>query len=288
MIKNLIGGMCVGAANIIPGVSGGTIIVILGLFDKLMKSISDVFKIKISKGERLEAIKFLIQFVIGVGIGLVLFAKLLTFLFENAQNQTLACFAGLILFSVPVLKKSEMKDIKFNWLLFILGIILIFGLAFLSPSKGDSVVSLDEILSNKFNITYALSLLLMGFISAATMIFPGVSGSMVLLILGWYHLFKGYVANVTSFEPFILLGLVFIGIGVLLGVFVSAKFTNFLLVNHKRNTMSFIIGLIIASAITIIPLSNYNFLTLITSIITFIFGGLIVIFIEKIKEKKLD
>ena len=64
-MKNFISGVLVGVANIIPGVSGGTIIVILGMFDKLMQSISDVFKLNISKKKRIEAIKFLFTFIIG-------------------------------------------------------------------------------------------------------------------------------------------------------------------------------------------------------------------------------
>ena len=285
MIKNIIGGICVGIANIIPGVSGGTIIVILGLFEKLMNSISNVFKIKVSKKERIEAIKFLLQFIIGVGIGLVVFAKIITFLFLHAKNQTLFCFAGLILFSIPTLKKNEMKDLKMNWLLFIVGVLVIGLLVYFSPGESNAVVTLTEILDKDFNILYALSLVFMGFISAATMIFPGVSGSMVLLILGWYHLFKGYVANVTSFEPMVLLGLVFIGIGVLLGIALSAKFTNFLLLKYRRGTMSLILGLIVMSSICILPVSGYNFFNTVTSILSFILGGCIVIGIEKLKNK---
>ena len=92
MIKNIVGGILIGGANIIPGVSGGTIIVMLGIFDKTMSSISNLFKIKISWKERLEAFKFLFTLMIGVGIGLVVFAKILTFLFDKFPNQTLACF----------------------------------------------------------------------------------------------------------------------------------------------------------------------------------------------------
>ena len=106
MIKNLLGGMAIGIANIIPGVSGGTIIVLLGLFDKTMEAISNVFKIKISFKERMKSFTFLLQVMIGVAIGLVGFAKVLDFLFSTFEHQTLFLFAGLIIFS---LLKNIMK-----------------------------------------------------------------------------------------------------------------------------------------------------------------------------------
>ena len=284
MIKNIIGGIMVGAANIIPGISGGTIIVLLGIFDKTMSSISNLFKLKISFKERLEALKFLLTLAIGVGIGLVVFAKILTFLFENFPNQTLLCFSGLILFSLPSLKKQEMKDSKISIISFILGMVVILALTLLSPSDNNLTMTFEEIISKDINIIYIITLILLGIISGGSMIFPGISGSMILLILGWYHLFKGYVANVTSFDPKIIIGLIIIAIGVAIGVIASAKLTTYLLKKHKTGTMSFILGLILMSAITIIPLKGYDVVTLITSVIAFILGAIVVTLLEKRKN----
>lgn len=287
-MKNFVGGILVGIANIIPGVSGGTIIVLLGLFEKTMDSISTLFKLKISFKERLNALKFLLPLLVGVGVGLVVFAKILTFLFNNFENQTLLCFCGLILFSIPMLKKQEMDNIKMSWIFFVLGLLLIGLLVYLSPTNNEVVVTLEEIVSKNINIIYILTLILLGIISGGTMIFPGVSGSMVLLVLGYYHLFKGYVANVTSFDPKVIIGLICIAIGVGLGIILSAKLTSFLLKKFKRGTMSFILGLIIMSAIVIIPLKGYDVVTLITSILAFLVGGGVVILLEKLKSKKSD
>ena len=284
MIKNFLCGVAVGVANIIPGVSGGTIIVLLGLFDKLMEAISTVFKINISWKERMESIKLIIQIGLGVAVGLVGFAKILEFLFVRAQIQTIMWFVGLILFSIPILKKNEMKNEKINWIYFVIGILIIGLLTHFVPSKNEVIVPLQDILAKNLNVVYILTLIALGTISGATMIFPGVSGSMVLLVLGYYHLFKGYIANVTSFEPKILIGLIFIAIGVLIGIVLSAKLTNWLLKKYHTQTMSLIIGLIVMSAITIIPLSGYNAITVITSLLTFLFGGCIVILMDKLKK----
>lgn len=284
MIKNFICGIAVGVSNIIPGVSGGTVIVLLGLFDEMMSAISDVFKIGISWKERFKSIKFIIQVGLGVVVGLVGFAKILEFLFVKAEIQTIMWFVGLILFSIPVLKKNEMKGEKVNWIYFIIGILIIGLLTYFVPNKDEVIVPLQDILVKELNIVYILTLVILGVISGATMIFPGVSGSMVLLVLGHYHLFKGYVANVTTFEPKILIGLIFIAIGILVGIVLSAKLTNWLLKKYHNQTMSVIFGLIVMSSITIIPLSGYNTFTVITSILTFLFGGSIVILIDKLKK----
>lgn len=284
MIKNFLCGAAIGVANIIPGVSGGTLIVLLGLFDKTMESISNIFKINISFKERLNAIKFLLQMGIGLAFGLVLFAKILEFLFVHAENQTIMWFVGLILFSIPVLHKNEMKDKKMNWIAFLIGILVIALITYFAPSNNEVIVPLDNILANNINLTYILTLILLGVVSGATMIFPGVSGSMVLLVLGKYHLFKGYIANVTSFEPKIIIGLIFIAIGILLGIILSAKLTHFLLNKYHTQTMSLIFGLIVMSAIAIVPLRGYNLVTIITSIITFLFGGSIIIIMNKLKK----
>lgn len=289
MIKNVVCGILVGIANIIPGVSGGTIIVILGLFDKLMDAISNVFKLKISFKERLENLWFIMQVLIGAAIGLIAFAKILNYLFVHFELQTIALFAGLILLSLPMLKKEEMDGKKINILFFILGVLTIGIINYLSPGEEGNIVTYEELISKSLTPAFIGSLILMGAIAGATMIFPGVSGSMVLLVLGWYHMFKGYVAAVTTFDMKILIPLIFIALGVGLGIIFSAKLTSFLLKKYKTNTMSFILGLIIMSAIVIFPLKKelYTFGNIITSVITFILGGGLIILLEKFKEKEI-
>jgi len=285
MIKNFIGGILIGIANIIPGVSGGTVIVILGLFDKVMESISNLFKLKISLKERINSFLFLCQIGIGLIVGLVGFAKILEFLFVKFEMQTLYLFAGLILASIPMLKKQEMEG-KINPIYFVLGILLIGTIAYLNPGESDNIVEIDTLLNTDLTLFYLLTLVLIGAISGATMIFPGISGSMVLIVIGKYHLFKGYIANVTSFNLNILIPLVFIAMGVGLGIIMSAKITNYLLKNFKQNTMSFIIGLIIMSSIIILPTSGYNLINTLTSILMFIVGCILIILFDKLKNKK--
>lgn len=286
MIKNIISGCLVGIANIIPGVSGGTIIVLTGLFDRTMESISNLVNLKIKFKDKLKDIFFLLQVGIGILIGLVCFAKVLEYLFVHYEIQTLLWFVGLIIFSIPVVKKSEIPNSKINYFYLILGILLILIINIFGTGSTENIVPLDDLLAKNINLIYILTLVGIGFIGGATMIFPGVSGSMVLLILGYYHLFKGYVANATMFslgadylKIFFPLG--FIALGVLLGIVLSSMLLNKLIKLNKVNLMSFIIGLIIMSSIIIIPTSGYNITNIITGIISFLFGGAIVICIEK-------
>lgn len=281
MIKNLLGGIAVGVANIIPGVSGGTIIVLLGLFDRLMESIANIFNFKIKLKDKKRDFVFLFQFLLGAAIGLVGFAKILEFLFVKFEVQTIFWFIGLILLSIPMLKRKEMNGEKINWFYLVIGLILIALLSYFAPGEEGNIVPLDELLAKNIDLGYILILISIGAIAGAAMMFPGVSGSMVLLVLGYYHLFKGYVANVTTFEPNILIALIFIAIGVGLGIIISALITNYLLKHFKRNTMSFILGLIIMSAIVIIPRVSYTLPLIITSLICFIFGGLVIIIFDR-------
>ena len=284
MIKNFFGGIAVGIANIIPGVSGGTIMVILGLFDKTMEAISNIFKIKISFKERMKYLGFLIQVMIGVAIGLVVFAKILDYLFSHFEHQTLFLFSGLIIFSLPMLKKQELKGKKISIPFFIIGMLIIGALAYFSPEKKEVVVPLEELIDKDLNLAYVLILVIMGAISGAAMLFPGISGSMVLLVLGYYYLYKSYVSNVTSFDPIVLIPLIFIAIGVAIGIVGSAKLTHYLLENQRTKTVSLILGLVLMSGIVIIPTTGYDLSITVSSIICFIASSIFILLFDKLKK----
>ena len=112
---------------------------------------------------------------------------------------------------------------------------------------------------------------------------PGVSGSMVLLILGEYYLFKSYLANITSFSMEILIPLAFMGVGIILGILISAKLCGYFLKKYHRGTLSLILGLIVASSLVLIPFSAaYNVTVIITSVIALLLGGIMVIGLGKI------
>lgn len=276
MIKNIIGGIAVGIANVIPGVSGGTMMVILGIFDHMMSSISGVFKVH--NPDRKADILFLLQVLIGAAIGLVGFAKVISFLFDYFQVQTMFWFVGLVGFSIPVFWKSESKNEKVQWLPLAIGMAIIFLIKFLAPDASAEINPEFPALS----VFYCLKLIVIGMISGAAMLLPGISGSMVLLIIGEYYLFKSLLANVLSFQLIVLVPLAFIGLGVLLGIILSAKATKFLLEKYHSTTVSLLLGLIIASTLILIPFeAAYDLPLIFSSCFACLFGGCIVWLIER-------
>lgn len=279
MIKTLIGGIAVGVANVIPGVSGGTMMVVLGIFNRVMEAISGVFKKE--NDHRISDILFLIQVLIGAAIGVVGFAKILEFLFNHYPTQTMFWFIGLIAFSIPLFLNGDMKGEKINIAGLILGLAVIFALEYFNPGEGNVEVNPDF---PSVDIMLCGKMIFIGVISGFTMLMPGVSGSMVLLILGEYYLFKSYLANVTSFSLTVLIPLGFMAVGIILGIIISAKVCEFCLNKIKAGFLSFILGLIIASSIVLIPLDiHYDMMLIITSALSVAFGGVLVYGLSKIQ-----
>lgn len=280
--ESIFGGMAVGIANIIPGVSGGTMLVIFNLFDKLMYAISDIFKRKTET--RKESFILLFKVLVGAAIGIILFAKILGFTLEHFEAETIFWFVGLILFSVPIVIKQEMENEKFNLLFFIIGFAIIGILEYFNMKNPTNKIT------ENMNIMHLLSLVGLGAIGGATMIFPGVSGSMVLLVLGKYEMIRSYVDKLTTFDINIIIFLGFFAIGALLGIILSAKILSFLLKKHKGKTMSLILGFIIASAL-ILPMNIeseiiYDTQSICSILACFILGGVVIYYINRLQNKK--
>ncbi len=278
MLRNIVGGIAVGIANIIPGVSGGTMMVILGIFQPMMDAISGVFKPHNPRCK--EQLLFLIQVLIGAAIGLIGFAKLLNILFEHYPTQTIYWFIGLVVFSIPLFLKAEVKGEKLKPLWIVIGMAVIFGIHFLSPATSSADLNPDF---PSLSLFHLVTMMAAGFISGFTMLLPGVSGSMVLLIFGQYYLFKSYVAAVTTFAWDVLISLGFIAVGVVLGIIASAVITNMALKKNRIATLSLILGLVIASSLVLIPFdAQYDVMTIITSVFAILLGYVVVAGLNKL------
>lgn len=276
MIKNIIGGMAIGVANIIPGVSGGTIMVILGLFDKIIESVSRVAKL--NNPQRKKDVFFLLQISLGAVIGLIAFAKIIDWLFNHYPTHTMFWFIGLIALSIPSVVKKELKGHKVSWIPVLSGILIVFLMTYVNPGEGAHQVDMFP----EITLLLVIKLLFISILAGSTMLLPGVSGSMFLLIIGEYYLFQAYVANVLTFDWLVLIPLFFIGIGVILGILFSAKMTQYFLREHRGGTVSFLLGLIIASAIVLIPHNiPYDGMLIMTSVFAFVFGAIVILSVEK-------
>lgn len=236
-------GGAIGVANIIPGVSGGTIAVVLGIYEDLIESISNFIT---NKEKRKEYVIFLVKVAIGAVVVIFLTAKLMTYLLENYRIYTYLAFVGLIAGSIPSIYKShyEMKLNKMSIITFLkgVGIILLFEFAFSHPENNKDI----EVV---FNLTFnsGIFLALAGFFAGGSMIVPGISGSFIMLLLGQYYIVTKCVAD----RNIVPLGVV--GIGIVIGIIVFAKIINILLKKFPKETFYFILGLVIASLYTIYP-----------------------------------
>ena len=283
-LKPFFGGIAVGIANIIPGVSGGTMMVIFDLFNNLTYSISDLFKRKTNT--RKQSFIYIVKILVGAAIGIIAFAKILGYTLEHLEAETIFWFMGLILFSIPLIVNKEMRNEKFSLLFFIIGIGLIAVLEYFNL-KGVTNVNTD----NSDFVSY-LILLGLGAIGGASMIFPGISGSMVMLILGKYELIRSYIDRITTLDINIFIKLGVFAIGALIGLVVSSKILSKLLKTNKGKTMSLILGFIIASAL-ILPLNletkiEYTTEKICGLLVSFILGGIVIYYLNKLEKNNSD
>lgn len=293
LFRAVVGGIAVGIANVIPGVSGGTLMVIMGIFDRTMNAISDLFKPKNS--HRLKDFLFLLEVLIGAGVGIVGFAALLKWLFAHFAMPTIFWFVGLVALSVPVFKKNQMKGIPIHAGATALGAAIILALTtvqliFFSSSQSAGAGTLPA-----FSGLLCLQLGFCGVIGGFSMLLPGISGSLMMMILGVYNLVViDYIGNLSvilrSLSGEMLLNLVPLGVfavGVVVGIVLSAKITAFALKKNKRATLSFLLGLVSASVVSIICLNLEKLtadpLMIGCSVLAFAVGGVIVWLLGKMQ-----
>jgi putative membrane protein len=281
-------GMVMGIANVIPGVSGGTMAVSMGIYDKLIGSITHLFK------DLKKSIITLLPIGLGMVIGILALARVIEFMFERIPVQTNTFFIGLIAGGLPmIIKEVKGQKIKLSGIVgFLVFFVLVIGMAALDGASGNNA-------EFSKGITDIIKLFGAGIVAAATMVIPGVSGSMMLMLLGYYEPVISAVNEAVdglrgvegaSFASALFVLIPF-GIGVVVGIFAIAKLIEWLFSKFKLTVYWAIIGLISASPIAIIMMNsesfkNINALTVITAIISLAAGAVIAFFLGGDPEKK--
>lgn len=265
MLKLIFQGMAVGIANIIPGVSGGTMMVAMGLYDKLIHSITHL------KSEFKQALKLLIPIFLGAGIAIVGLSRLFEYLLENHPIPTNFAFCGLIAGSLPfIVKKVKGHTVTIGKLI---PFLLFFCVVILMAIMGEEAGTAADVSLSILNV---VKLFAVGVIAAATMVVPGVSGSMILMLLGYYDvilmLINDFVDAVLAFNPSEIFRLVIIlapfGIGVIVGIFLIAKLIEFIFAKAEVHAYYAIIGLILASPIAILLNTDWGKLSVLTIVVS--------------------
>lgn len=243
MIQLILKGIAIGVANIIPGVSGGTLAVVLGVYDQLTEAIGNFLTASMKK--KIEYIKFLFQIGIGAVIGILLFAKIVQFSVANYPKITAGVFTALIIPSIPFITKGEDKRNIKNIVFFLIGAIFA-GMFVYADIKYGAKTGASE-MSVVITSGYLIKLFICGGVAAGAMIIPGISGSMLLLMLGEYYNILGFINKM--FDSILPLTVFAAGVGI--GLVVIAKIINYLLEKYRSNTLFFITGIIVVSILQI-------------------------------------
>ena len=265
----MVKGFVLGIANIIPGVSGGTLAITLGIYEQLINTVSHLFT----------NLKKNLEFIIPVGIGAVIsilaMSKIINYSLNNFPIPTTLFFIGLIVGGVPLIYRNvKNKEKKGSYIIsFLATFALVMILAF--AKTGNNVVSLSNL-----NIGMIGIIFLVGMIAAATMVIPGISGSFVLMLLGFYKPILNTISNITNFSLLThnLTILIPFGIGVLVGIILIAKLIEYLLNKYETLTYYAILGFIISSIIALfigLGGNSVNLGQIIVGILLFIVGSIV-------------
>ncbi|HIZ55880.1 MAG TPA: DUF368 domain-containing protein [Firmicutes bacterium] len=244
-------GVVIGVANIIPGVSGGTMAVVMGVYDDLINAVGNL------KKEFKKSVLFLIPIALGAGLGIVLLSKAITWLLQRYPMPVNFFFLGLIAGSIPMiwqkalgrdqqktasesLYKSGAKSRIAHLIAFIAGAAVMLITTFFSPADTGTVFT-------QLTLPLFIRLVLVSMIAAIAMIIPGVSGSFMMVLLGTYYT---VTAAISSFNIPILIP---VAIGVLLGLLGGAKGIQILLRKYPQTTYFAILGLVAGSVFGIWP-----------------------------------
>lgn len=242
-MKSFITGLFIGIVSLIPGISGGTILVLFNQFEE--------FTTILTNRKEKEDYIYLFKLLLGISLGALLFAKIIEYLFTKIPYETLLVFSLIIIYSLPSLIKNEKEQNHLSKPLIILGMIIILLLNLLSVN--DSLV-----LNNLPDITliFIIIFCFYGAIDGFITILPGISGSLVMMILGPYFLYKSILANVTFDTLYLLIPLAFYLIGDLIGIYLGSITSKFLLSKAPKFFMSLIIGMVIMSTFVVMPFKH--------------------------------
>jgi putative membrane protein len=240
-------GLLIGLGMLAPGLSGGVFAVALGVYPRLIEGITNMWKHPIA------VIKDLFWIAVGGLIGLLMTFFIILALIEFAPLPFTLLFLGFIIGSIPQIFEKQKSRIHWKSHLFITLTMatLIFSLPFLPQQAHDL---------NVINVQTIGILIMVGFILAGTLIIPGISGSLVLLVLGFYvYLFdtaRLILERILTFDIGLIIEasipLIFVGIGLVIGIIVFAFFLKWLLKKYQTYLYSGVLGLLIASPFSII------------------------------------
>ena len=264
-IKLVLKGLVIGLGKIIPGVSGAMLAITMGVYEKGLNAISNIFK------EFKKHYKFLLFLGIGIILSIVFGSKIVVFCLDKFYLPTMLLFIGMIAGGIkPLFKEVRNEKIKLKNILVSLVVVMILVLVSLLDFGQDKA-------NFTKNISSFLTFFLGGVLDAAATVIPGISGTALLMILGYYNVIMTAFSNVFNFSLFLdnIFILAPFCLGTAFGVFIIAKMMNYLFANHKTTTYYAIIGFACVSIFILLMQTfsgTYEILEIIISIILFVIG----------------
>ncbi|PWA07920.1 DUF368 domain-containing protein [Pueribacillus theae] len=236
--RNIYRGFLMGISDLIPGVSGGTVAFVLGIYDRLLKAISGFFSLRWK-----QHIGFLLPLGIGIGAALLSLSKVIDYLLAHHFEPTQFFFMGLIIGVLPfIMKEADVKNsfASSHYIVMIVFALLLASMAFIKPSESADPITTLSVLT-------VIGLFFSGWLASMAMLLPGISGSFLLLLLGVYS------TAINALSTLNLPIIAVIGGGVIVGFIVSSRGIQYLLTHFTNMTYAIIIGLILGSIVVIFP-----------------------------------
>lgn len=285
MIRTAINGFCMALADSVPGVSGGTIALILGFYDNFIGSIHDLIYGNMEKKKT--AILYLLKLGAGWAVGMLLAILILTAFFEKNIYAVSSLFFGFVLCSIPVIVKEEIQNLKGKWYnlgFTCIGMALVVLLSYMNTTVSQNAGDFSHL-----STTNAIYLFIAGAVAICAMFLPGISGSTVLLIFGVYMPILNSVKELLHFNFSVLPAVLVFGVGILTGAVSSVKGIQLCLEKFRSQTVYMIIGMLIGSLYAIVTgpttlnATNQSLLPNHFSILWFVIGIAVIAGIQLIK-----
>lgn len=271
---NILKGFAMGTSDLVPGVSGGTIALLLGIYNQFIASISDIFSRRFWP-----SFTFLIPIIIGMLLAMGSLSNLFNYLLSQHHIPTMFFFGGLIIGIVPYLLKISNYKTSFttkHYMMVIAGIAILIVITLMN--NGDKHAGETLTLSTGLIIKYFIA----GMCASSAMLLPGISGSFMLLVFGVYGTVMLAISEVVKLNFAGLPILLAVGFGVLAGFIISSKIIQYFLTHHKLMTFALIIGFVVGSLFAVFPGLPTNIVMWFVSLVVFIIGFIVSLTLDRI------
>lgn len=265
--RNIFKGMAIGATDLVPGVSGGTMALLLGIYERVVAAIDGL-----TTREWKKHLIFLIPIGLGMGIAILSLSHLFSWLMETYTQPTFFFFVGLILSIIPQLLYEA--DFKKNFRASHYGLLVI--AAILVALTGLATPDRSAVMTNLTTLQY-IYLFVCGWIASTAMILPGISGSMMLLIMG------AYPTVIEAIKTLDFVIIIVVGLGIAGGLLITSKIIRYLFQHYSSLTYAALTGLVMGSIFVVYPGWPGNASLMIASIITLIAGFSLATFIGRMR-----